>query len=61
MYEFKKNGKVFTSKSVGTGPSSYEIIIYRTAVSQTVRNTGLVETSRKNFISFEPMNILNKI
>ena len=23
MYELKKNGKVFTSKSVGTGPSSY--------------------------------------
>jgi len=24
MYEPKKNGKVFTSKFVGTGPSSYE-------------------------------------
>jgi len=24
MYELKKNGKVFMSKSVGTGPSSYE-------------------------------------
>jgi len=24
MYELKKIGKVFTSKSVGTGPSSYE-------------------------------------
>jgi len=24
MYEHKKNGKVFTSKFVGTGPSSYE-------------------------------------
>ena len=24
MYELKKNGKVFTSKFVGTGPSSYE-------------------------------------
>ena len=24
MYELKKNGKVFTSKSVGTVPSSYE-------------------------------------
>ena len=23
MYELKKNGKVFTNKSVGTGPSSY--------------------------------------
>ena len=41
MYELKKNGKVFTSKSVGTGPSSYEKRIYRTAVSQRLRNTGL--------------------
>jgi hypothetical protein len=24
MYELKKNGMVFTSKFVGTGPSSYE-------------------------------------
>jgi len=36
-----KNGKVFTSKFVRTGPSSYERRIYRTAVSQTLRNTGL--------------------
>jgi len=41
MYELKKNGKVFTSKSVGTGPSSYEKRIYRAAVSQRFRNTGL--------------------
>ena len=42
MYELKKNGKVFTSKSVGTGPSSYEKkIIYRAAVSQRLRNTDL--------------------
>jgi len=32
MYEIKKNGKVFTSKSVGTGPSSYEKRMYRAAV-----------------------------
>ena len=32
-----KNGKVFTSKSVGTGPSSYEKRIYRAAVSQRLR------------------------
>jgi len=37
----KKNGKVFTSKSVGTGPSSYEKRIYRTAVSQRLRNAAL--------------------
>jgi len=36
-----KNGKVFTSKSVGTGPSSYEKRIYRAAVSQRLRNIGL--------------------
>ena len=24
MYELKKIGKIFTSKSVGTGPSSYK-------------------------------------
>ena len=36
-----KNGKVFTNKFVGTGPSSYEKIIYRAAVSQRLRNTDL--------------------
>ena len=40
MYELeKKTGKVLTSKSVGTGPSSYEKRIYRAAVSQRLRNT----------------------
>ena len=42
MYEVKKKiGKVLTSKSVGTGPSSCEKRIYRAAVSQRLRNTGL--------------------
>jgi hypothetical protein len=41
MYELKKIGKVFAGKSVGTGPSSYEKIIYRAAVSQILRNTVL--------------------
>jgi len=41
MYELKKIVKVFTSKFVGTGPSSYEKRIYRSAVSQRLRNTGL--------------------
>ena len=41
MYELKKIGKVFTSKSVGTGPSSYEKRIYRAAVSQGLKNTGV--------------------
>ena len=39
--QFRHIGKVFTSKSVGTGPSSYEIRIDRAAVSQRLRDTGL--------------------
>ena len=45
MYELKENGKVFTSKFVGTGTSSYEKRIYRAAVSQRLRNTGLIHVS----------------
>jgi hypothetical protein len=41
MYELEKIGKVFTSKSVGTGPSSYEKGIYRAAVSQRLINTAV--------------------
>ena len=42
MYKHKKkNGKMFTSKSVWTGPSSYEKRIYRAAVSKSLRNTAL--------------------
>jgi len=37
----KKIGKVFTSKFVRTGPSSYKKRIYWAAVSQRLRNTGL--------------------
>jgi len=36
-----KNGKVFTSKYVGTGPSSCEKRIYWAAVSRRLRNTVL--------------------
>jgi hypothetical protein len=36
-----KNGKVFMSKLVWTGPSSYKKRIYRAAVSQRLRNTTL--------------------
>jgi len=39
MYELKKIVKLFTSKFVATGPSSYEKGIYRAAVSQRLRNT----------------------
>jgi len=40
----KKIEKVFTSKFVGTGPSSCEKRIYRAAVSQRLRNTALYHT-----------------
>jgi len=38
-----KNGKVFTSKFIGTGPSSYKKRIYRDTVSQRLRDTGLCQ------------------
>ena len=52
MYELI-NRKVFTGKFVGTGPSSYEIRIYRAAVSQRLRNTGLeyADSSSSSWIS----------
>jgi len=43
-----KNGKVFTSKFVGTGPSTYEKEIYRAAVSQSLRNTEI--NNRFNYV-----------
>jgi len=42
----KKNGKVFTSNFVRTGPSSYEKIIYWAAVPQRLRNTALKNSDR---------------
>jgi hypothetical protein len=57
MYELKKKiGKVLTSKSVGTGPSSYEKIIYWVAVSQSMRNTLLDGIAK--FIVFINIEIL---
>jgi len=41
MYELKKIVELLTSKSVGTGPSSYEKRAYRAAVSQRLRNPDL--------------------
>jgi len=38
-----KIGKVFTSKFVGTWPSSYKKKIYRAAVSQRLKYTGVEE------------------
>jgi len=39
-----KFGKILTSVSVGTWPSSYEEIIYWAAVSQSLRNTDIERT-----------------
>jgi hypothetical protein len=39
--KLKKTGMVFTSKFGRNGPSSYEKIIYRAAVSRRLRNTAL--------------------
>ena len=41
MYELKKNGKVFTSKSVETGPSSFE--------KKNLPGRGLTEVERHWF------------
>jgi len=41
MYELKKMERYLRVKFVGTGPSSYEKKIYRTAVSQRLRNTAI--------------------
>ena len=41
MYELIKIGNVFTSKYVGTGPSTHKKRIYRAAVSQRLRNSAL--------------------
>jgi len=43
MCELEKIGKVFTSKFVRTGPSSYKKRIYRAAVSQRLRNTTVYD------------------
>jgi hypothetical protein len=43
----KNIGKVLTNRSVGTVPTSYEKRIYRAAVSQRLRNTGLYGTERR--------------
>jgi hypothetical protein len=53
MYELKKIGKVFTSKFVETGPSSYKKRIYRAAVSQRLRNTGVGHVAMKRKKSYQ--------
>jgi len=56
----KKNGKVFTSKFVGIGPSSSEKRIYLAAVSQRLRNTA-IHAERNNIynvILYEPTDMI---
>jgi hypothetical protein len=55
MYELKKIGKVFTSKFVGTGLSSYKKRFYRASVSRKLRNTALHHISAKSFKVMENM------
>jgi len=47
----KEIGKVFTSKFVGTGPSSYKKRIYLAAVSQRLRNTALNDQDRTDEVT----------
>jgi len=62
MHKLKKNGKVLTSKFVGTGPSSYikKKRIYRAAVLQKLRNTDIVlgrhrtATKMRSVLQFSP-------
>jgi len=51
MYELKKIGKVFTSKFVETGPSSYKKRTYRAAVSQRLRNIALYPSAWSQSLS----------
>jgi len=46
----KKLGKVFRSKFVETGPSSYKKIIYRAAVPQRLRNTDIDKATEFNHL-----------
>jgi hypothetical protein len=52
-----KNGKVFTTKFVGTGPSSYEKSIYRAAVSQRLRNTALEYVIRRLHVNQDGLKL----
>jgi len=45
---------VFTSKFVGSGPSSYEKRIYRAAVSQRLRNTDLEDVFQQARFPTQP-------
>jgi len=63
MYELKKIGKLFTSKFVATGPSSYKKRIHRAAVTQMLRNTALddqVNGSSNPSVTTEDTVFLNR-
>ena len=55
----KKVGKVFTSKFVGTGPSSYKKRIYRTTVSQRLRNTVVDQRGLRSRTLYRELNKCN--
>jgi hypothetical protein len=46
---FKRIGKVFTSKFVGSGPSSYEERNYWAAISQSLRKKLAQDKDRATF------------
>jgi len=53
----KNIGKLFTSKFVGTGPSSYKKRIYRDAVSQRVANIALNYLVKARWPLHEPPDL----
>jgi len=57
----KKIGNVFTSKFVGTGPSSYEKRIYRAAVSRRLRNTALEDRNFLTLLKYRYVHNINYI
>jgi len=54
----KKFGKLFTKKFVGTGPSSYKKRIYRAAVSQRLRNAGLLHVAVHIAVKYNVLEFL---
>jgi len=54
--DLKKIGKVLTSKSVWTGPSSYGKRIYRAAFSQRLRNTAVARYKKATAVSFHTIS-----
>jgi len=58
MYELKKKGKTFLRVNLlGTGPSSYEKRIYRAAVSQRLRHTGLQDQPPLRFVRLKQLTV----